>query len=788
VADGAADPRGPLLGLRVLDLTAGQAGPLAGMMLADYGADVVRVERAGGDPALGQPGFLVWNRGKRRLTCDLDDDADRAGLAELLLAADVVLVGTSPGAITRDELQTRGLARGTGAYVVICPYLPSGTPWATGQESAALLFAAMGHSWGQAAVADVPVDCVFPVILCMQGIWAATIAVAAAYARARDGQPRTVHVGGAHAGVMVSPGSFEGRPQAQAGRPGGGPAGSLPNYRCYRCQDGQWVFLAAFSDRFIDGALSVLGLGSLLGDARLAGDPGRVRLEGNFAWLAGQIGERFGTRPRSEWLALFEQADVPLAPVLDSRDWLGHPQIRAQGLRAEAVDAHGRHLVEPGLPLRFSRTPGRVGFPPPGAPPRLAGAHPWPPPASRSPAPPPAPATATAQAPAPGAFLGGVRVLGFGTIIAGPYAATLLGELGAEVIKVERPPLGDDLRRVSGGRGRGGFGSYNRGQRAAAIDLGREPGRDAMAALVATADVLIDNFRPGVLARLGLDWATLSRARPGIVSASISAFGPDGPLGSRPGFDPVVQAMSGMMRTQAGHGPDAIPVFLNIPVNDVLAAALVAFGVCAALFGRGSAGLGQAIDVTLMAPSCLLQSGQLVEVDGERVPAEGGLDFAGPSPLSRFYQAADAWIRFDAHWPADLARFRSAGLLGDLPPECDGDPDLVTAALGQAVLRRPAAGVLRLARQAGVAAGVARTVAELAGDPALRRAGVIAAAGPDGRAIRPGRWFEVPGAGHQPPHEQRREVGADTRDVLRGLQLTEGHIAALFSSGAVTGA
>jgi crotonobetainyl-CoA:carnitine CoA-transferase CaiB-like acyl-CoA transferase len=193
-------------------------------------------------------------------------------------------------------------------------------------------------------------------------------------------------------------------------------------------------------------------------------------------------------------------------------------------------------------------------------------------------------------------------------MIAGPFLATLLGELGADVVKVERPPSGDEFRTAHAGRSLGSsFPAYNRGKRSLLIDLA-QGGRDAFDAFVRTADVVVDNYRPGVLPRLGLDYERLAEINPGVTSVSVSAFGETGPRARRPGFDPIVQAMSGMMRAQGGRDEADSPVFLTVPVNDVVAAALGALGACAALAARERIGQGQRVSVTLCAAACLVQS------------------------------------------------------------------------------------------------------------------------------------------------------------------------------------
>ena len=249
---GAGGP-GALDGVRVLDLTGGVAGPVAGMLLADLGADVVKVYPPGGGPSDTEPGLHMWDRGKRTAVLDPGRPADLEALDRLAEAADVVLVGTAGEAVRYDDLRQRGLEPGRpGFWIVMPPYLLGETPWAGDRESAGLLFAWLGHAWSQASAEDVPVDCIYPVALHMQGIWAATVTVAWLTGR-QSGRPLAplAVAGGAHGAQLVSPGGFAiGRDEPHLHRPNG-PGGTLPNYRCYRCGDGRWLFFGAFTTVFI---------------------------------------------------------------------------------------------------------------------------------------------------------------------------------------------------------------------------------------------------------------------------------------------------------------------------------------------------------------------------------------------------------------------------------------------------------------------------------------------------------------------------------------------------------
>jgi crotonobetainyl-CoA:carnitine CoA-transferase CaiB-like acyl-CoA transferase len=245
---------------------------------------------------------------------------------------------------------------------------------------------------------------------------------------------------------------------------------------------------------------------------------------------------------------------------------------------------------------------------------------------------------------------------------------------------------------------------------------------------------------------------------------SVSAFGDAGRLRHRPGFDPVIQAMSGIMRTQAGPDEADSPVFLTVPVNDVIAAGLAALGACAALAARARTGRGQQVSVTLCAASCLVQSEHLVRFAGRPPTPDGGRDFSGPGPLDRLYQAADGWVR----------------LAGTGQQAKDG--------LAEVVARLPVAEVLRRAASVGVPAVKARQARELAGDLQLIRHGLLTVIEPDGSGgaavAGPGHGLELPGLDRPAPGPPPRP-GEHSRAILLEAGLDPGEVERLERAGVV---
>lgn len=210
--------------------------------------------------------------------------------------------------------------------------------------------------------------------------------------------------------------------------------------------------------------------------------------------------------------------------------------------------------------------------------------------------PPPAPGTQAT----PGTALDGIRVIDLSMFLAGPFCTQQLADLGAEVIKIE-PIQGDSTRLLPPHFHEGEslyFISTNRSKKDLALDLMSPQGRDVLYKLVATADIVIDNFRPGVTAKLGVDYATLSAINPRIICCSISGFGQDGPYAKKPAYDMIVQALSGGMSMTCEAG--ARPVRAGIPIGDICAGLNAIIGVLAALQERTRSGKGQFIDISML--------------------------------------------------------------------------------------------------------------------------------------------------------------------------------------------
>jgi crotonobetainyl-CoA:carnitine CoA-transferase CaiB-like acyl-CoA transferase len=767
----AAGNDGDLLhGVRVLELADSVAGAVTGMFLADFGADVILVESADrGRARRREPGFAMWDRGKRsvRIEPAAHDEGSR-WLAAAMAGADVCLLGPNQQlADWGDAVAAAAAGNGQLVATELPAYLAAGAPWLGGEESEGLLSAHAGVSWRQASQDGGPVEFVLPYLTHIQGIWATACVLAALLERQRSGHGQRITVTGINAVMEASSYNLAVSPDAPDLDTAVGVLGRHPTYRPVRAADG-WLACGALGPKFERQVLEMLGLAEILDDPRLAGHTTNMVLPDNVAWVMERVSTAFRSQSREHWLAQLAARGVPAGPVLDRDEWLDHPQVVANGLRAEVDDPDRGPVVMPGVPLLLLRTPGRVQGPAPSLG-QHDGVAPWPPRPR-----PPTPSPPVAAGP-----LQGLRVLDMGTFVATPYAGFLLAELGADVVKVE--PLGGDPFRAAG------F-VFNRGMRSLAIDLGSEPGRALLRRVCAGADAVLDGMRPGVMTALGLDYDSLRRDNPDICTVSLSAYGTDGPLAGSGGVDMVVQAMSGMMLAQ---GEPERPVCTTVAVVDVTAAAVCALGVIAAVLHRERTGGGQPASASLVATSTLLGSGALVRCPGRSPAVQGRVDFRGPAPLDRYYQVADGWIRVQSRTPGLAVDQALAG-------RSAACPDNQSSAGAES---NPAAGVERAAavlaglngdeavalfEAAGVPAVRARKVSEVVRDSQLRTAEFVHL-----RAATDGSVFATTGRHATFSRTQRSGpltppgIGEHSEAVLTEAGLTCSEVAAARAGGIV---
>jgi crotonobetainyl-CoA:carnitine CoA-transferase CaiB-like acyl-CoA transferase len=328
--------------------------------------------------------------------------------------------------------------------------------------------------------------------------------------------------------------------------------------------------------------------------------------------------------------------------------------------------------------------------------------------------------------------LAGIRVLDVSQVMAGPFCAMQLSDMGAEVIKVE-PPGGDSTRRMAGAAATTSpaFDAVNRGKRSIVLDLTAADGQASMRRLIETADVLIENARPGVMARFGLDYASLAPAYPRLIYASISGYGQTGPDAARGGYDLIAQGVSGLMSVTGE--PGGPPTKVGVPLTDLGAGLFALAGILAALHERTESGLGQHIDTSLVEAGVALSVWEA---------AQHFADGSTPGPLGSAhrmlapYQAircADGFITIGAGTDRLFARL--ATLVDH--PEWVTDPDFADetrrvahrARLAHLIesetIQAPRADWLARLEAAGIPCGPINTYPEVFADPQILARGMV---------------------------------------------------------------
>ena len=376
--------------------------------------------------------------------------------------------------------------------------------------------------------------------------------------------------------------------------------------------------------------------------------------------------------------------------------------------------------------------------------------------------------------------LAGVRVVDLTSYIAGSYGAMMLADMGATVIKVEALE-GDSFRELPG------FFGWNRGKRSIAMNLKDPDGRAVVHRLAVGADVVMENMRPGVVERLGVDYVTLRALNPRLIYSSVTAFGPDGPYRDRPGFDPLLQAMGGVMAAQGFGGP---PQYSRIAPTDYYTAALACQAILAALFVRERTGRGQHVETSLLQGVLALQSGSVVDYPGKPT-------FLRETPTYRLYQAGDGqwfflacgnqafWAKLckaiGRHEMTDDPRFGSWLLRGD-------NRDALMPILEAAFATRSRDEWLTILSEHDIPSAPVQSLQEFMRDPGVQHLQMtVQYEHPEVGALtlmgQPLRFSETQAPDAGPPPV----LGQHTRAVLREVGYTDGDIADLHRRGVIAG-
>ena len=748
--ESAADPpdrTGPFAGFRIVELAEGVAGPYCGKLLADLGADVIKVEPPAGDAARrahgrdaaklpdaeGSPLFLYCNTSKRGAVLDLDEEADRAALDRLLRTADALIVDREPPVEVPPGL----------IVAAVTPYGLSGPR--SGAPAGELTLTHGGGLVNQMPARSRDIDRA-PVALGghQAGYHAGLVTALAVAALLYDRcHANAVPVNAARVDVsiqdvmigLVAPllASARYHETTWSRVPDRPPAmGRL------KTSDG-YVILNAFDDHHFELFRELMG---------------------NPEWCQGDEWKDMAYRshhlmdiaPQVDAWALKQKRDdlyhraanlgIPVGPIHDAADVMTYRQYLARDYFVEVDHPRAGNRRYAGWPYRMEASPPRISRPAP-----LLGEHSEEvraetPTAATSD---PAGSVAPVAPAAPGLPLEGIRVAEFAWVWAGPYAGVLLSTLGAEVVKVEGPkrldltrrsvvwPRAEEAPQRIGQDAGMAFNTMNLNKRSLALDLSQPEGRELALRLAGKCDVIYDNMRPGAMVKLGLDYENLRRTNPALIVASSSGRGHGGPETEYLGYAMVHQGVAGGAFI-SGY-PDAHPTHSGGDV-DLMNAIALAFSIVAALHHRGRTGEGQFIDYSQCEGVSSILGEVLLEYEMTgKIPQRAGNSHRSAVPHNVYRcWGIDRWLAVEVHSDEEFARF--VATMGR--PELAEDSRFATAtarkeneeeldAIVSAWTReRDRDWLARELLRAGVAAAPSRDARDLYADPHLQARGSFA--------------------------------------------------------------
>ncbi len=751
---------GILAGTRIIDLSSGIAGPVATMVLAEAGADVVLVEPPGGHPDRSRPGFVTWHRSKRSVTLDLTTAEGLASLGELLATADVFVHDLSPGRAAGLGLDDSSLAR-TYPNLIVCSVLgwPANHRHADQTPDDLLTLARLGICDEQKAKHRAGPIYVRVPLGSWGAAWLAAIGIVARLiTRDRIGAAGPAHtslVQGALIPMMMH--------WSRAERPSPVLEMGMPKQRMgatlFECGDGRWIHVmppGPDNIPLMQEIFAEMGPDALAtANADLGDDPPMFANSG-----ANQVA--FRRYPAQRWLEELWAHDVPAQLAARMGEIFDDEQARANRYVIEVDDPRAGRITTAGLPLTITPAARVIGpAPEPGRHTAEVLSE------LRTPRHRPAP---PARSPAAGRRwpLAGLKVVDFGNFLAGPLGPMLLADLGADVVKVETI-TGDPMRYVDWS-----FAGCQRGKRGVALNLKHPESRAALEAIIGWADVVHHNLRMPAARRLGLDPDSIRAIKPDIVFCHTSSYGPAGPRSDWPGYDQLFQSSCGWEVAGAGEGNS--PMWHRFGFTDHLCAMSSVVSTLLAVLHRDRTGTPTNVAASLLGAAVLTNSETYIGPDGELVPfAQLDRDQLVLTPGRRIVACADGWVAIAADSDDEVARLLAG--LGAVATDQIGD-------LAAARTTDELCATLR-------AAGVAHEPVRLAqrypffDDADNQAAGLVA-------TYEHAEWgrFEQPGSmwnfGDLETRLDRAPpaLGEHTVEVLREVGLSADAIDALLASGA----
>ena len=634
---------GPLEGVRIVDLTSGVAGPMATMTLSDQGAEIVKVEPPGGDPMRSYGGYTVWNRGKKSVVLDVRDATDKGRLLDLLSTADVLVESFAPGKMDRlglgyEQLKTRF------PQLIYCSVTGYGrnTEAASRPAIDALVQARSGQQFEQGGWREGPIFLFMPMPSLATSYLISSGISAALYTREVTGRGQWVETS-LYQGVLAFTTQlwqwgekmqdwFGIAKQAQ------------PNI--YQCADGLWVHsMHAAGGRGKDRnaiwrVLDIDPIQTVQYDLK-----SMEEAETKFR-------AAFKKHSRQDILDGFWAAEIPIQAVQPAADVFNDPQMIHNGMVVDVIDPVVGPTKQAGVTFTLHASPGAVQGPAPSVGQHteevLANLN------GRRPA--SAPKRSLRHA------LEGIKVLDFGNFLAGPFGAMILGDLGADVYKLESPQ-GDQMRGATMP-----FNGCQRGKRDISVDLKTPGGLEVAHRLMQQVDVIHHNMRPGVAERLGIDYEVARKLNPRVIYCHTPAYGITGPRASWPGFDQLFQSSCGCEYEEGGEGNP--PVWYRFGMCDTGNAFQSVIGVLLALYQREKTGQGQFVDTNLLNCGLYYNSDVYIGPDGPFQRPKLDSKQTGLGPLYRLYETEAGWLAIaclnEKHWRGLCAGMGIADLAADV--------------------------------------------------------------------------------------------------------------------------
>jgi crotonobetainyl-CoA:carnitine CoA-transferase CaiB-like acyl-CoA transferase len=700
-----------LAGLRVIDLNPTRVGAQTSQVFSDFGADVIQIEPPGGAEIRCHSAYPFWARGKRSIVLDLDSAEDRATLKALTRQADVLIETHQPDYLDKLGLGYADLSADNPGlvYTSITGFGRKG-PYRDAPGYEGLVMAKVGafHNFQRMSPHEAPPFVNVP----FAGFAASQVAVhgilAALIERGRSGRGQWVETNMAQAfttldtwawfeylivdrwsGAFTKTASYD-----ELGRPASPLTFML---MVALTKDGAWLQFASVAPHLYAALMKSLGLAWMFTDPDWVGLPVFEGKPDKRQELWTKMLEACREKTLAEWNEIFDaDPNVFAEQFRNGEVALEHPQLLHDGFTVEIRDAERGVVRQPAAIVKAANTPADLTR----SAPKLdehcneilglvAGA-----------APVDSPLNESTELP-----LAGVTILELATLFAGPHGTTMLTDLGARVIKVE-PLAGDRIRMILPFPEAGGF-KVMQGKSSIAVDLATPEGVAIVQQVAGTVDVVIQGYRAGAMAKLGLDYASVRKLNPNVVYVNAPGYGVDGPYGAKPAYAPSIGAAAGIPLANVGVTVEERADLTMDQIQDgarrlsaasastnAQADGFAALGVSTAiLFGllvRDRGAGGQELFSSMINTGCHAMSAQAVKYPGAPVEPSPGPDMRGLGPLYRVYDAAQGHVFLAARTDVEFAALRSA-LTPYVELGSDADAAELTDVLAGAFMRKSAA-------------------------------------------------------------------------------------------------